>query len=238
MPALIKQGIDAGIIDGNVKTITGKTLAENVLDAEVFDDNVIRPMDAPYEKDGGLLVLKGNLSPLGAVVKSGGVVPEMRVHTGPARVFDSERAAMQALTDDTINKGDVIVIRYEGPKGGPGMQEMLAVTGYICGIGKDADVALITDGRFSGGSRGCAIGHIAPEAAAGGPIAFIEDGDLIKIDLDNRSLDLLVDLEVLEARKKRWVSPASKAPKRGWLAQYVRLVGPVHTGAQLTMNNN
>ncbi|NMC56250.1 MAG: dihydroxy-acid dehydratase, partial [Eubacteriaceae bacterium] len=203
IPAVLKAGIDAGLVDGSAKTITMKTVAENVKDKKILDADVIR-IDNPYSKEGGLMVLKGNLAPLGSVIKSAGVKPEMWEHTGPARVFDSEQEAREALEAGKINKGDVIVVRYEGPKGGPGMQEMLAITAKIVGMGLDTEVALITDGRFSGASRGGAIGHVSPEAALGGPIALIEEGDKIEINLNKRSLNLLVDDATMKARKDKW----------------------------------
>lgn len=231
IPAVLKVGIDAGIIDGSVKTITMKTMKENVANAKVLDEDVIR-INNPYSKEGGLMVLKGNLAPLGAVIKSAGVKPEMFEHIGPARVFNSELEAKAALEEGKINKGDVIVVRYEGPKGGPGMQEMLAITARIVGMDLDKDVALITDGRFSGASRGGVIGHVSPEAALGGPIALVEEGDKIEINLHNRSLNLLIDDKVLAQRKEKWTAPPPKV-KKGWLAQYAQLVGPVSEGAPL-----
>ncbi len=233
--AVIKQGIDAGIIDGSMLSVTMQTIAENVKNAVVYDSEVIHPLDNPYLKEGGLRVLKGNLAPLGAVIKIGGVDVKMYKHVGPARVFDSENAAMNALVDGKINKGDVMIIRYEGPKGGPGMQEMLNVTGYICGAGLDKDVALITDGRFSGASRGGVIGHVSPEAALGGPIAFIEEGDTIDIDLNSRTINIVIDDAELKKRQDAWVCPPAKVDS-GWLAQYAYLVGPVSKGAQLLFN--
>ncbi len=235
--AVLKLGIDAGLVDGEVLTVTGRTLAENVSDVKVWNDEVIRPIDKPYAVHGGLMVLRGNLAPDGAVIKSGGVVDNMRVHTGRARVFDSEQSAMGALLADRIHPGDVLVVRYEGPKGGPGMQEMLAITGFLSGSGMDCSVAIITDGRFSGGSRGCAIGHISPEAAVGGPIAFVEEGDLISINLDERRLDMLVDEAVLQRRKDMWIPKTPKTVK-GWLAQYSALVGSASTGAQMESKFN
>lgn len=232
MSAVLKRGIEAGLIDGNQRSVTGKTLWDNVCGAEVYDETVIRPIENPYSKQGGLFVLKGSLAPEGAVVKIGAVAPEMHRHIGPAKVFDSEQGGMDALVNHKIEKGDVMVIRYEGPKGGPGMQEMLSVTGYICGAKLDKDVALVTDGRFSGASRGGAIGHVCPEAALGGPLAFVEDGDLIEIDMDARKLDLLVDEETLAKRKAAWTPPAPKYT-RGWLKHYADHVGPASLGAQL-----
>ncbi len=230
--AVIKIGIEAGLINPNALSITGKTIGENVANAQVFDSDVIRPIQSAYSKEGGLRIIDGNLAPLGAVVKTGGVDPKMFHHIGPARVFDSESDGMKALLDDKINKGDVMVIRYEGPKGGPGMQEMLTITAYISGTNRDADIALITDGRFSGASRGATIGHIAPEAALGGPIALIEEGDLIEIDLNKRTINLLVDDNEFAERRVNWVCPPPKVT-RGWLAQYAKLVGPVSEGAPL-----
>lgn len=229
--AVIKAGIDAGYIDGSAMTVTQKSLAQNVADAKILNTDVIR-IDNPYSKEGGLMVLHGNLAPLGCVIKSAGVAPEMFEHKGPARVYHSELEAKAALDNGEINKGDVIVVRYEGPKGGPGMQEMLALTARIAGMGFDKDVALVTDGRFSGGSRGGVIGHVSPEAALGGPIALIEEGDMIEINLHNRTLMLLVDEKTLEERKAKWVCPPPKV-KTGWLAQYAQLVGPVSLGAPL-----
>ncbi|HQD72761.1 MAG TPA: dihydroxy-acid dehydratase [Clostridiales bacterium] len=230
--AVIKQAIEAGLINGEQMTVTGKTLAENVENAEVLDPEVIHPISNPYSEEGGLMVLKGNLAPLGAVIKSAGVLPEMFEHEGPARVFDSERHAMSALAMRRIKPGDVMVIRYEGPKGGPGMPEMLTLTALLAGQGLDSSVALVTDGRFSGASRGGVIGHVAPEAALGGPIAFVQEGDIIRLSLSKRTIEVLVDDEVLEERKKNWIPPAPKI-KTGWLARYAKLVGPVSGGAML-----
>jgi dihydroxy-acid dehydratase len=230
--AVIRLGIEGGLIDADQASITGRTIGGNVAAAQVFDHDVIRSLDAPYSEAGGLRIIKGNIAPLGAVIKTGGIDPRMLHHIGKARVFDSESEGMAALLADQINKGDVMVIRYEGPKGGPGMQEMLTITAYISGTNRDADIALITDGRFSGASRGALIGHIAPEAALGGPIALIEEGDLIEIDLTNRSLNLKIDEEELERRRNNWRCPPPKVT-RGWLAQYAKLVGPVSEGAPL-----
>lgn len=232
MSAVIKEGIEAGLLDGSQKSVTGKTLWENVRSEAVYDDTVIRPMDNPYSQQGGLFVLKGTLAPEGAVVKSGAVAPEMRRHIGPAKVYNSEQEGMAALVNHEIEKGDVVVIRYEGPRGGPGMQEMLSLTGYICGAKLDRDVALVTDGRFSGASRGGVIGHVCPEAALGGPLALVENGDLIEIDLDARKLNLLVDEQTLAKRREAWVKPEPQY-KRGWLKQYSENVGPASHGAQL-----
>jgi len=230
--AVIKQAIEAGIIDGSAETIHNKTLAEVVAKAEVMDTDVIRPMDAPYSAEGGLMVLGGNIAPLGAVIKCAGVEPEMFEHEGPAKVFDGERMAFTALLMGGIKPGDVMVIRYEGPKGGPGMQEMLVLTALLCGRGLDKEVALVTDGRFSGLSRGGVVGHVAPEAAQGGPIALVQNGDRIRLSLSNRSIELLVSDEELEARRKAWEAPEPKVTS-GWLARYAKLVGPVSEGAVL-----
>ena len=233
--AVLKQTIEAGILDGSVGTVTGESLAERVKNAENIDTNVIRPMDAPYSPEGGLMVLKGNIAPLGAVIKCAGVEPEMFEHTGPARVFNSERQAFAALLMGGIKPGDVMVIRYEGPKGGPGMQEMLVLTALLVGKGLDKDVALVTDGRFSGLSRGGAVGHVAPEAAQGGPLALVENGDQIRLSLSNRSIDVLLSDEELEERRKNWVCPPPNITS-GWLARYAKLVGPVSGGAVLEGN--
>jgi len=230
--AVLKQAIDAGIIDGTAGTIHNKTLGEVVANAEILDEDVIHPMDAPYSEEGGLMVLKGNIAPLGAVIKCAGVEPEMFEHEGPAKVFDGERMAFSALLMGGIQPGDVMVIRYEGPKGGPGMQEMLVLTALLCGKGLDKEVALVTDGRFSGLSRGGVVGHVAPEAAQGGPIALVQNGDRIRLSLSNRSIELLVSEEELEERRKAWECPAPKVTT-GWLARYAKLVGPVSEGAVL-----
>lgn len=203
--ALIEQLLEAGLINGETITVTGATTAENVAGAKVVDAEVIRPIDNPHHKEGGLAFMKGTLAPLGAIVKQAAVAPEMLVHRGPARVFDCEEDASAAIMANKINDGDVVVIRYEGPKGGPGMREMLAPTSAIMGQGKGGTVALITDGRFSGATRGAAIGHVSPEAAVGGPIGLVEEGDEISINIPEKRLDLLVPDEVLEERRKKFV---------------------------------
>jgi len=210
-------------------TVTGKTTGENLANRKVFNPEVIRPLERPYHATGGLSVLFGNLAPMGAVVKSSAVDEAMLRHTGPARVFDAEEPAMQAIMEGKINKGDVVVIRYEGPKGGPGMREMLSPTSAIVGIGRDRDVALLTDGRFSGGSKGAAIGHISPEAAEGGPIAAVREGDRIEIDIPGKRLNLLVADEEIKARLAQW-KPMQRELK-GYLKRYARLVRGGHTGA-------
>ena len=203
--ALMAQLLEAGLINGETITVTGATTAENVAGAKVTDAEVIRPLDAPHHKEGGLAFMKGTLAPLGAIVKQAAVAPEMLVHQGPARVFNSEEEASAAIMANKINDGDVVVIRYEGPKGGPGMREMLAPTSAIMGQGKGGTVALITDGRFSGATRGAAIGHVSPEAAVGGPIGLVEEGDEISINIPEKRLDLLVSEAVLEERRKKFV---------------------------------
>ncbi len=199
-----------GVLDLDVMTCTGQTLGENIKSAVVKDSEVIRPVDNPHHKEGGIAILRGSLAPNGAVVKQSGVLPEMMVREGVAKVFDSEEDAVEKILAGEIVPGDIVVIRYEGPKGGPGMREMLTPTSAIAGMGLDKDVALITDGRFSGGTRGAAIGHCSPEAAQGGPMAFVKDGDRIAIDIPNRKLDLLVDEAEIEKRKVGWSAPVKE----------------------------
>ena len=228
--ALMKQALDAGMIDGSQRSITCKTIAEVVEKCEVYDKDIIHPMDKAYSKEGGLFVLKGNLAPLGSVIKVGGVAPEMLVHRGRARVFNSEGEGFQALVNKQIEHGDVMVIRYEGPRGGPGMQEMLSLTQALASFGYDKDVALITDGRFSGASVGGVIGHVSPEASLGGVIGLVEDGDYISYDVFARKLELEVDEATLEKRRAAWVCPEPKV-KTGWLARFAQLARPVSEGA-------
>ena len=218
------------LIDLECITATGKTIGENVKDKKVLNYDVIKHVERPYSKTGGIAVLRGNLAVDGAVVKRSAVLPEMLVHQGPAKVFDSEEEAVEAIFNNKIVAGDVIVIRYEGPKGGPGMREMLSPTSAISGMGLDKSVALITDGRFSGATRGASIGHVSPEAAEGGVIALVEDGDIISIDINNGKLELLVDKEVLEERKKNLVKVEPKI-KEGYLARYAKLISSASTGA-------
>ncbi len=227
--AVMKQLADAGLINTELMTVSGKTVGENIKDAKNLNPEVIRPMDNPYTKTGGLAVLKGNLAPDGSVVKRSAVVPEMLVHEGPARVFNSEEDAIAAIKGGKIVAGDVVVIRYEGPKGGPGMREMLNPTSAIAGMGLGSSVALITDGRFSGASRGASIGHISPEAAVGGPIAFVEEGDIISIDIPNYKLDLKVSDEELAKRKENW-KPVEKEVS-GYLARYREMTTSGNRGA-------
>jgi dihydroxy-acid dehydratase len=221
---------DAGLIDTSCMTVTGKTVGENLTGVKVRDPEVIRPLDNPYSRAGGLAVLFGNLAPNGSIVKQSAVLPQMLKHTGPARVFEGEEAAVQAIYDGRIQKGDVVVIRYEGPSGGPGMREMLSPTSAIAGMGLDAHVALITDGRFSGATRGAAIGHISPEAAAGGLIAYIEEGDMITIDIPSRQISLDVSDEEMEVRRSRFV-PRSRSSLTGYLKRYAAMVSSADSGA-------
>ena len=230
--AVMKELTKKNLLDTSVLTCTGKTLGENLEGVVNRDPEVIRPIDNPYSADGGIAVLKGNLAPEGCVVKRSAVAPEMMVHTGPARVFDSEDDAIAAIYDGKIVAGDVVVIRYEGPKGGPGMREMLNPTSAIAGMGLDKEVALITDGRFSGATRGASIGHVSPEAALSGPIAFIQEGDLVSIDIPNCKIDMQVDEAVLAARKAAWVCPEPRI-KTGYLARYAKLVTSAAKGAVL-----
>jgi dihydroxy-acid dehydratase len=211
-------------------TVTGKTQGENIKNHPVQDYTVIRPIDNPYSETGGIAVLKGNLAPAGSVVKRSAVAPEMLVHSGPAKVFESEEEAIDAIYKGKIVKGDVVVIRYEGPKGGPGMREMLSPTSAICGMGLDKDVALITDGRFSGATRGAAIGHVSPEAVEGGPIAFVKDGDIIDIDIVNCKLNIEVSDEEMAKRREGW-TPNEPKVKTGYLRRYSKLVSSAMQGA-------
>jgi dihydroxy-acid dehydratase len=215
-------------------TVTGQSIGENIKNAVNRNPEVIRPVDNPYSKTGGLAVLKGNLAPDGSVVKRSAVVPEMLVHEGPARVFDCEEDAIAAIKGGKIVPGDVVVIRYEGPKGGPGMREMLNPTSAIAGMGLGSSVALITDGRFSGASRGASIGHVSPEAALGGPIAFVEEGDIIKINIPELTLELDVPDDVLAARKAKW-QPREPKVTTGYLKRYAALVTSGNRGAILAL---
>ncbi|MFZ7946148.1 dihydroxy-acid dehydratase [Neobacillus sp. 19] len=218
-----------GALHQDCLSITGKTLAENVKDATILNEKVIRPKDNPYSHVGGLSILFGNLAPDGGVIKVGAVDPSIKTFLGEAIVFESQDEAQENINNGTVKSGHVVVIRYEGPKGGPGMPEMLAPTSAIAGRGLDKEVALITDGRFSGASRGISVGHISPEAAEGGPIAFVQNGDKILIDLAGRSIELLVDEEVLAERRRSWVQPEPKI-KSGYLAKYAKLVTSANTG--------
>ena len=218
------------LLNLNCITATGKTVGENIENAKVLDYSVIKHIEEPYSQTGGIAVLKGNLAPDGAVVKRSAVLKEMLVHKGPAKVFNSEEEAIEAIMGKKIVEGDVVVIRYEGPKGGPGMREMLSPTSAICGMGLDTSVALITDGRFSGATKGAAIGHVSPEAAEGGNIALVEDGDIISIDITNSNLDLLVSDEELAKRRSN-LKPVEPKVKEGYLARYAKLVSSASSGA-------
>ena len=232
--AVMKELADAGLIKTDLMTCTGKTVAENIKDAENLDPETIRPIDNPYLATGGIAVLFGNLAPDGCVVKQSAVAPEMMKHSGPARVFNSEEEAIAVIYAGGIKPGDVVVIRYEGPKGGPGMREMLNPTSAICGMGLGESVALITDGRFSGATRGAAIGHVSPEAASGGTIGLVEEGDIISIDIPNHKITLEVSDDVLAERKKNLVMPEPKV-KTGYLARYAKMVTSADKGAVLSL---
>jgi dihydroxy-acid dehydratase len=230
VPVVMKHLLDAGLLHGDCLTVTGKTMAENLAEIAPPDPDgaIIHAMNDPIHKTGGLSILRGSLAPEGAVVKSAGFDAE--TFEGTARVFDGEQGAMDAVTEGTLKPGDVVVIRYEGPRGGPGMREMLAVTGAIKGAGLGKDVLLLTDGRFSGGTTGLCIGHVAPEATDGGPIAFVRDGDRIRLDLAARTLDLVVDEAELAARREGW-EPLPPRYTTGVLAKYAKLVGSAAQGA-------
>jgi dihydroxy-acid dehydratase len=232
VPVVMRALLDAGLLHGDCLTVTGKTVAENL--AEIappdLDGKIVRAMDNPIHKTGGVSVLSGSLAPDGAVVKTAGFDAE--VFEGSARVFEREQGALDALDNGEIKPGDVVVIRYEGPKGGPGMREMLAITGAIKGAGLGKDVLLLTDGRFSGGTTGLCIGHVAPEAVDGGPIAFVRDGDRIRVDIPNRTIELLVDDAELDARREGWQPIPAKFTK-GVLAKYAKLVHSASEGAVL-----
>jgi len=230
--AVIKRLSDGGMIHTDCLTVTGASVAENIQNTKVLDADVIRPLDNPYHAEGGLAILFGNLAPHGCVVKQSAVLPEMLRHEGPARVFDSEEAVSQAIMAAKIQKGDVLVVRYEGPMGGPGMQEMLTPTAAIAGMGLDAHVALITDGRFSGGSRGASIGHISPEAMQGGPIAVVREGDRIAIDIPAKKITLKLSDQEIADRLAGWSPPEPKIT-RGYMARYARMVSSGSKGAVL-----
>lgn len=230
--AVMKELAGAGLLDLNLITATGGTVEENLARAGASDRAVIRPVADPYRPEGGLAVLFGSLAPEGAVVKQGAVSPEMQVFQGPARVFDSEDSAVEAILKGQIKPGNVIIIRYEGPRGGPGMREMLTPTAAVAGIGLGETVALITDGRFSGATRGASIGHVSPEAAAGGPIALVLEGDLVQIDIPAHRLDLLVSGEELDRRRAAW-RPGEPKINRGYLKRYASHVTSAGRGAVL-----
>jgi len=228
--ALFNELNKKGLVQKTAMTVTGRTVGENTAETPVRDHSVIRPLDNPYSQSGGLAIIFGNLATEGAVVKKGAVDPEMMQHQGPARVFDSEEEAVEAILNKKIKAGDVVVIRYEGPCGGPGMREMLTPTSVIAGMGLDKDVALITDGRFSGATRGASIGHVSPEAAAGGLIGLVEEGDQIAIDINENRLELLVDDSILAARREKWQLPEPNI-KHGYMKRYAEMVQSASTGA-------
>ena len=232
MPAMLREALDGGLIKGDVMTVTGKTLAENVKNAKVLDETVIRPLDKPISHEGGLAILKGSLAPDGAIIKVAAVNADMKKFRGTAKVFNGEQEAFEAVVAGKITEGDIIIVRYEGPKGGPGMPEMAQLIGVIQGSNLGESIPLITDGRFSGITRGASFGHVAPEAAVGGPIALIEDGDIITYDIDARTLDLLVEERVMNERKLKWVCPPPKIPK-GYLGRYANQVSCASQGAVL-----
>lgn len=232
IPALMKELTKKGLINEKLITVTGLRVGENIEKANIKNKDVIRTVDKPYRETGGLAILRGNLALDGAVVKESAVAEEMLQHKGPAKVFNSEEEAVNAIFQGKIGKGDVVVIRYEGPKGGPGMREMLSPTSAIAGMGLDKDVALLTDGRFSGATRGAAIGHISPEAMEGGLIGLIEDGDVIRIDIPNKVLEVQLNEEEIDERRSKYVKPEPKV-KKGYLARYAKLVTSANTGAVL-----
>ncbi|HEY5493841.1 MAG TPA: dihydroxy-acid dehydratase [Candidatus Anoxymicrobiaceae bacterium] len=236
VPAVLAELDRVGAVDLDVPTVTGRTLRENIGESRSLDSDVIRPADDPYSPKGGLAVLRGNLAPEGAVVKEAAMGEKMRKHTGPAKVFDSEEEGIAQIRAGKIQPGDVVIIRYEGPRGGPGMREMLMPTATIAGMGLDDEVLLITDGRFSGGTRGGAIGHVSPEAAAGGPIAFVRDGDMIEVDVDERRLELLVDFKEFDRRREGWRAPAPRV-STGVLGVYSEMVGSASGGAVVSPEN-
>ena len=220
------------LLNGGCMTVSGNNVSDNISGCEIANEEIIRPLSNPYTKDGGLAILWGNIAPEGCVVKKSAVDPSMLKHSGRARVFDSEEDAVKAIMDGSIKAGDVIVIRYEGPKGGPGMREMLTPTSTIAGVGLDKQVALITDGRFSGATKGASIGHISPEAQEGGPIALVQEGDIIGIDISNNSINLAVESSELDQRRKQWTKPPVKITE-GYLARYAKMVSSASKGAVL-----
>jgi len=234
VPAVMKELAGAGLLTDGLITVTGRTVRETIAPARNLNTAVIRPIDAPHSPTGGIAVLRGNLAPRGAVVKRAAVSRDMLRHRGPARVFDSEDAAVEAIFGGVIAKGDVVVIRYEGPRGGPGMREMLLPTSALAGMGLDASVALVTDGRFSGATRGASIGHVSPEAARGGPLAFVKEGDSIAIDIEAGTLTLEVPDSLLGSRKTGWAPPPPKVAG-GWLARYASQVSSASAGAVLAV---
>ncbi len=234
VPAVMKELERQKLLHGDLLTVSGETIGENLTGTETPEGNVIRKIDNPYRDQGGLTLLSGNLAPEGSIVKSAAVAPEMMKHKGPARVFEKEESAVKAINENKINSGDVIVIRYEGPKGGPGMREMLTPTAALAGAGLDKEVALITDGRFSGATRGAAIGHISPEAMAGGPLAAVREGDIISFDISAHKLQVDLSSETIENRLSEWEKPASRVESR-YLKKYACMVTSACTGAVIKM---
>ena len=232
VPAVMAQLASKGLIDTSLPTVSGKTVGENIKGRVIKDQEAIRPVEEPYSQTGGIAILWGNIAKDGCVVKRSAVAPEMLVHSGPARVFDSEEDAIEAIYAGSIKDGEVVVIRYEGPKGGPGMREMLNPTSALAGMGLDKTVALITDGRFSGASRGASIGHVSPEAADGGLIGLIEEGDIIEINIPEYSINAKVSDEEFARRREAYIKPEKKV-KTGWLERYSRMVSSANTGAVL-----
>lgn len=233
MMGVMKTLLDGGLLHGDCLTVTGETVAERLAEAKVYNSEVIHSLDNPYQATGGIAILRGNLAPDGAVVKQSAVAPEMLCHEGPVRVYNSEEEAFDAITNNEIKAGDVIIVRYEGPKGGPGMREMLSPTAAIIGAGLDKECALITDGRFSGGTAGAAIGHVSPEAAEGGPIALLEDGDIVSIDIPNRQLNVKLSDEELAERQTKWQKKVPQLFPNSYLKRYAHLVTSASTGAVL-----
>ncbi|MBD3398545.1 dihydroxy-acid dehydratase, partial [Candidatus Micrarchaeota archaeon] len=229
---VMKVLADSNLVDGSVMTVNGRTLAENLSEAKWLDKEIIRSIENAHSPLGGIAIMRGNLAPEGAVVKQSAVSPDMLKNTGEARVFDSEEDAIEAILGGMIKPGEIVVIRYEGPRGGPGMREMLNPTSALSGMGLDKSVALITDGRFSGGTRGAAIGHVSPEAAHGGPIALVKDGDGVSIDIPGKKIDLLVSEDELAKRKQEWKQPEPKITE-GYLARYAKIVSSAAHGAVL-----
>ncbi|MCQ2559836.1 MAG: dihydroxy-acid dehydratase [Clostridia bacterium] len=232
IPAVMAQLAKQGLLNLDCPTVSGLTIGEICQDKVIFNPEIIRPIENPYSSSGGIAVLRGNLAPDGAVVKKAGVAPEMMTHSGPARIYNSEEEVTEGMNRGEIQKGDVVVIRYEGPKGGPGMREMLSPTATIMGLGLDKDVALITDGRFSGATRGASIGHVSPEAAEGGPIALLQNGDIIEIDIPNNKLNVRLSETELAQRAAVWQAPEPRV-KKGYLARYAKMVTSASTGAVL-----
>jgi dihydroxy-acid dehydratase len=232
IPVIAQRLLQGGFVDGSAKTVTGRTFAQEAADAkETPGQEVIRPLNNPIKKSGGLVILRGSLAPDGGVIKVTGI--DRKQQRGPARVFNCEEDAMHAVLEGRINKGDILVIRYEGPRGGPGMREMLGVTSAIVGAGLSEDVALVTDGRFSGATRGFMVGHVAPEAAVGGPIAAVVEGDVILLDIEKRSINLEVPADVIERRLQKWKAPEPRY-RTGVFAKYVALVSSASEGAVTT----